>query len=85
LLLFNFLSRPKARAWPCVSFEDDPFLSPIFETLIDPSDQADQLSGIIDLSFLASNSFVSEVSIALPKSNLIFCFDKLSLPLFCFK
>jgi len=56
--------------------DEEPKLSPIFETLIDPSDHDDQLSGIIDLSFLASNSFVNDVNIAFPKSNLIFCFDK---------
>ena len=38
---------------------------------MDPSDHEDQLSGMIDLSFLASNSFANEVNVALPKSNLI--------------
>ena len=38
---------------------------------MDPSDHDDQLSGMIDLSFLASNSFANEVNVALPKSNLI--------------
>ena len=83
-LSFNFVSNPNASAWASVSLEDELVLSPIFETLIDPSDQLDQSSGIIFLSFLAKSSFVSDVNTALPKSNLIFCFDKLSLPLFCF-
>ena len=85
LLLFNFVSKPNAIAWAFVSLDEEPKLSPILETLIDPSDQLDQSSGIIFLSFLAKSSFVSDVNTALPKSNLIFCFDKLSLPLFCFK
>ena len=52
---------------------------------MDPSDHEDQLSGMIDLSFLASNSFANEVNVALPKSNLILFFDKLLLSLFCLK
>ena len=52
---------------------------------MEPSDQLDQLSGMMDLSFLTKSSFVSDVNIAFPKSNLIFCFDKFSLPLFCLK
>ena len=51
---------------------------------MDPSDHDDQLSGMIDLSFLASNSFANEVNVALPKSNLIlFLINYLSL--FCLK
>ena len=45
---------------------------------MDPSDHDDQLSGMIDLSFLASNSFANEVNVALPKSNLILFLIKLS-------
>ena len=84
-LSFNFVSNPIARAWPSVSLEDELVLSPIFETLMDPSDHDDQLSGMIDLSFLASNSFANEVNVALPKSNLILFSVKSLLSLFCLK
>ena len=70
---------------PSVSLDDELVLSPILEDTNDPSDHEDQLSGMIDLSFLASNSFVNDVNIALPKSNLILFLTKLSLPLFCLK
>ena len=84
-LSFNFVSKPIVKAWPSVSLDDEFVLSPIFVTLMDPSDQLDQLSGMIDLSFLASSWFVNDVRIALPKSNLILFLLKLSLSLFCFK
>ena len=80
-LLFNFVSNPKAKPWLSISLEEELVLSPIFVTLIDPSDHEDQLSGNKDLSFLARRSFDNEVKIALPKSNLIFWLDWLDL--FC--
>ena len=60
-------------------------MSPIFDTLIEPSDQVDQFRGIIGLSLLASKLFVSEVSIAFPKSNFKLFLLKSSLILFNLK
>ena len=69
-LLFNFVSKPKAKPWVSISFDDELLLSPIVVILTEPSLQNDQFLGIksgteiFDATITASGSVYSATGAA---------------------